>query len=117
MMGDHGGFWRLETLDEFEVVRGLLFRRFGDLLDEISAVFDEVDPFDVVYPGNTGEYDDVVREFVVLMQGRDVECTADLRRSIVQSLGYQFDEAALGDVVDRLTRRIGQLELGRLRGA
>jgi hypothetical protein len=59
-------FWILLGHEE-ELIREILKRRFGTLFSRVAAALETADPMDVVYPGNPGEYNDVVPEIVVLL--------------------------------------------------
>jgi hypothetical protein len=60
-------FWALETLAEERMVVRLLRRRFPQVFEGLAKIFEEVDPLDIVYPGNPDEYSDVVQEIIVLL--------------------------------------------------
>jgi len=107
-------FWCMETKDEFEVVKRLLRRRFGLLVDELSEAFDEIDPLDIVYPGNSDEYGRVVREFVVLMQGRDHRSVDDLRNALKLSLAACFNDPVELATENLLLEKVASLRLEAL---
>jgi hypothetical protein len=60
-------FWAIETLEEGQTVARLLKRRFPQVFESLSEIFEQADPLDVVYPGNPNEYSDVIREIIVLL--------------------------------------------------
>src|SRR5580692_9595456 len=60
-------FWAIETLEEGQTVARLLRRRFPQVFESLSEIFEQADPLDIVYPGNPNEYSDVVREIIVLL--------------------------------------------------
>jgi hypothetical protein len=64
-------FWSFTEPGEERTVDRVLRRRFPDAYSRLAAALEEADPMDVVYPGNPGEYHDVVREILVLLAGRD----------------------------------------------
>lgn len=109
------GFWRLETREEFDLIQRVLERRFGPLLRELSAALDEADPLEIVYPGNSGEYDDVVREFVVLMQGRDIRSLGDVQQALARSFAVRFDEPIEAAALAVISERLAEHGLGALR--
>jgi hypothetical protein len=57
----------LQSPDELRLVRDLLKRRFPETFSVLASCLEQADPCEVVYPGNPGEYDDVVREIIVLL--------------------------------------------------
>lgn len=56
----------LQTSSEFSLVREVLRRRFPDAYSLLTKALERADPLEIVYPGNSGEYDDVIREVLVL---------------------------------------------------
>lgn len=48
------------------MVREFLQRRFPRAYSIVAQSLEEADPFDIVYPNNPHEYDDVVREILVM---------------------------------------------------
>jgi hypothetical protein len=103
-------FWQIETKQEGEVVKNLLWRRFPYLYDKLSDSLEKADPFEVVYPNNPDEYSDVVREVIVLLapvNGRiqDLsyeEMTQVMRRGLRRCFGEPLSEPRLKAVVDLL---------------
>jgi hypothetical protein len=71
-------------------------RRFPETYSILSDCLEEADPMEVVYPGNSLEYDDVVREMVVLLaqsDGRlDGLTDASIEDLVRQALGRCFDD-------------------------
>jgi len=59
-------FWALETAVERSTVRVILQRRFPQTYALLARSLEEADPYDIVYPNNPHEYDDVVREMLVM---------------------------------------------------
>ena len=59
-------FWALETAAEMSTVRAILQRRFPTAYVLLAQSLEEADPYDIVYPNNPHEYDDVVREMLVM---------------------------------------------------
>ena len=103
-------FWQIETMQEGEVVKNLLTRRFPFLYNKLSDALEEADPFEVVYPNNPDEYNDVVREIIVLLapvNGRiqDLsyeELTRVVRRGLRRCFGEPLSDSRLKAVVDLL---------------
>ena len=60
-------FWVLEDANEFKLVRKILWRRFPEVAALLTDCFEQVDPLELVHPGNPDEYVDVVREMIVLL--------------------------------------------------
>ncbi|MFI5730377.1 hypothetical protein ACIA49_09680 [Kribbella sp. NPDC051587] len=59
-------FWSIETAAEAATVRVMLQRRFPQAYALLAQSLEEADPCEVVYPDNPDEYDDVVREMLVM---------------------------------------------------
>jgi hypothetical protein len=103
-------FWQIETMQEMEAVKNLLWRRFPYLYNKLSDALEEADPFEVVYPNNPDEYSDVVREVIVLLapvSGRiqdlsHEELTRIIRRGLMRCFGGPPSEPRLKVVVDLL---------------
>ena len=103
-------FWHIETMQEGEAVKSLLWRRFPYLYDKLSDALEEADPFEIVYPNNPNEYSDVVREVIVLLapvNGRiqDLsyeEITRVIRRGLGRCFGEPPSESRLKAAVDLL---------------
>lgn len=80
-------FWMLETSSEFSLVREVLRRRFPAAYSLLTESLERADPLEIVYPGNPGEYDDVIREILVLaahVNGALVELPMDQLDAIVR---------------------------------
>ena len=91
-------FWDLRTADEIRAVRMLLVRRFPHSYSLIESCLELADPFEIVYPGNPGEYDSVVREMLVLLApsaGSLKGVTIDeVRELLIESFARCFGEIA-----------------------
>ena len=59
-------FWQIESALDTEVVDTVLRLRFPVTYQVLEEALERADPLDVVYPGNPGEYRDVIREVLVL---------------------------------------------------
>lgn len=109
-MNDDQRFWQLETREEMETVHRILARRFPGIVDRLTTALDQVDPFDIVYPGNPGEYDDVVWEFLVLVAPTSGDLDwfaadqieAALRTSFRRCFEEPIDDAKLKEAVKAL---------------
>jgi hypothetical protein len=97
-VGSEDRFWNLETGDEIRSVRAALQRRFPETYSILSDSLEEADPMEVVYPGNPFEYDDVVREMLVLLapsSGHLASLTyAGLIALTTEALSRCYDELA-----------------------
>lgn len=60
-------FWQIESPRDTEVVDTVLRRRFPVTYQVLERALEQADPLDVIYPGNPGEYRDVIREILVLV--------------------------------------------------
>jgi hypothetical protein len=106
-------FWAIETLEEGQTVARLLKRRFPQVFESLSEIFEQADPLDVVYPGNPNEYSDVIREIIVLLapvEGKIGLLTPGQIEDLVkEGLGRCFDdepiERMVQDVVHMITAR------------
>lgn len=95
-------FWWFEPGEE-AVVDRVLRRRFPATHRRLSAALEEADPMEVVYPGNPGEYNDVVREILVLLAGNDGsvdglsvdELAAVIEKGLAGCFGEEADHAAV----------------------
>jgi hypothetical protein len=98
-------FWSFATPDEERTVDQFLRRSFPDSYRRLASALEEADPMDVVYPDNPGEYNDVVREVLVLLartNGSLRELTVDdLVDFIAEGLARRFGEEPDGDAVRR----------------
>ncbi|MCA2211586.1 hypothetical protein [Jidongwangia harbinensis] len=105
-------FWSFAEPGEERAVDRLLRRRFPDTYRRLAAALEQADPMDVVYPGNPGEYDDVVREILVLLAGAggsvDGMPVDELAGLIEEGLARRFGEPA----DDRAVRRAAELLAG-----
>ena len=91
-------FWNLQTAGEIRAVRELLVRRFPLGYALIARCLEQADPLEIVYPGNPGEYDAVVREMLVLLapsggslEGLSIEEVCEL---LTESIARCFGEMA-----------------------
>jgi hypothetical protein len=69
----------------------------------------EADPLEVVYPGNPGECEDVLREVMVLLPLEEVAgrpAASQVRSVAIEALRRCFGEAPDDDRVDHLVRLI-----------
>jgi hypothetical protein len=98
----------LETAAEISFARQFLQRRFPEAYSLLTRCLEEADPLEIVYPGNPGEYEDVVREIVVLADcvngdlgrlSRD-EVEAMVREGLGRCFGEEPDEARLETAVN-----------------
>lgn len=89
-------FWEIETRAEREIIQTVLARRFPELFRHLSRSLEQADPMEIVYPGNTGEYDSVVREMIVMLDPVDGD------------LGALTSEQIRGLVVDAIKRCFGE---------
>jgi hypothetical protein len=69
-------FWSFTEPGEERTVDRVLRRRFPDAYSRLAAALAEADPMDVVYPGNPGEYHDVVRRSWCCSPGGTAPLTA-----------------------------------------
>ena len=114
-------FWAIETLEEGQTVERLLRRRFPQVFESLSEIFEQADPLDIVYPGNPNEYSDVIREIIVLLapvEGKIGLLMPDQVEELVkEGLSRCFDdepiERRVQDVVRMITARFKVL-LGNL---
>lgn len=81
----------LETPDEELAVNAFLRRRFSKQFAMLGECLDAADPLDVAYPDNPGEYNDVVREVLVLL----ASVNADLSKVTVERLEEAIREGLL----------------------
>jgi hypothetical protein len=100
-------FWQLDTRDELALVKALLQRRFPTTWAVLTDCLDEADPLDIVYPGNPGEYDDVVEEeMLVLLAPVDGDLARlselELRSLVADGLARCFDTPPEPERVERL---------------
>jgi hypothetical protein len=103
-------FWELSTADELRLVSAILAARFPETYQRLSEALESADPFEVVYAGNPGEYDDVVREVIVLLAPVDGDLGSLDRRAIERLVreglsrcfGEEADEARFQHAVDLL---------------
>ena len=95
-MNDAQRFWQPETREELETVRRVLARRFPDIVNRLGTALEQVDPLDIVYPGNPGEYEDVVWEFLVLVPPTTVDLdqvpASQIESALRTSFRRCFDE-------------------------
>ena len=106
-------FWAIETLEEGQTVARLLQRRFPQVFESLSEIFEQADPLDVVYPGNPNEYSDVIREIIVLLapvEGKIGLLTpGQIEHLVKEGLGRCFDdepiERRVQDMVHMISAR------------
>jgi hypothetical protein len=103
-------FWAIETLEEGRAVARILERRFPRLFEGLSEIFEQADPFDIVYPGNPNEYSDVVREIIVLLapaEGNiDLLSPGQVEELVREGLGRCFDDELIETRVQNVVRLI-----------
>jgi hypothetical protein len=100
-------FWDVETAAEITVIRRVLQRRFPDLYQRLTTALEQADPYDVVDPDNPHEYDDVIREFLVMADPVDGDLThlsedqtTDLlKAALARCFGERLDESKLHHAV------------------
>ncbi|MEU4155634.1 hypothetical protein [Actinoplanes sp. NPDC026670] len=100
-------FWIFQDVAESRVVGAILERRFPGAYAVLSDSLERADPLDIVYPGNPGEYSDVVFEIIVLLapvggdikklSGDDVEQL--LREGLARRFGELPDESRVHEAV------------------
>ncbi len=100
-------FWIFQDVGEGRVVGAVLKRRFPDTFALLLDSLERADPLDIVYPGNAGEYSDVVFEIIVLLapvggdigklSGDDVEQL--LREGLARRFGELPDESKVREAV------------------
>ncbi|WP_020393015.1 hypothetical protein [Kribbella catacumbae] len=103
-------FWDLESAAESKLVRRLLQRRFPDLYQRLASALEQADPYDVVYPNNPGEYNDVIHEFLVMADPVDgdltrlsqTQITDLLKAALARCFGERLDETKLQHTVTLL---------------
>jgi hypothetical protein len=109
-------FWKLETRAEFEFVRKVLRRRFPDTYSLLEECLERADPFEIVYADNPGEYDDVVREIIVLVaqvNGALGDLPADrldeiVRDGLARCFGELPDEERVQNAVNVIASRLSR---------
>jgi hypothetical protein len=103
-------FWAIETLEEVRMVARLLRRRFPQVFEGLSEIFEEVDPLDIVYSGNPDEYSDVIREIIVLlapMEGQvGLLSSGQIEALVREGLSRCFDDEPVEGRVQDLVRKI-----------
>jgi hypothetical protein len=98
-------FWKLETRSEMEVVSLVLRRRFPETFSILEESLEFADPLDVVYPGNPGEYDDVVREIIVELPHVNGDLSG-LSLEQVSQIVVEGLERCFGELPDRSRVRL-----------
>lgn len=105
-------FWAIETLNEGRTVARLLHRRFPQVFEGLSEIFEQADPLDVVYPGNPNEYGDVVREIMVLLspvEGKiGLLAPRQIEELVREGLGRCFDDEPIESRVQDVVREIAE---------
>lgn len=82
-------FWTLQTTRERTAVNTVLARRFPHTSAVLSGCLEEADTQDIVYPGQSPEYTEVVREMLTLL----ADVYADLSRVTLERLEHVLCEA------------------------
>jgi hypothetical protein len=83
-------FWALlNTVEQHMAVRAVLKRGFPQTFAILLGCLEQADPLDIVYPDQTPEYPDVVRETLVLLS----DVYADLSRVSPERLEHVLVEA------------------------
>ncbi|MGW7533054.1 hypothetical protein [Amycolatopsis sp. NPDC054798] len=83
-------FWALlNTPEEYAAVKAVLNRQFAQTAAILSHCLEQADLQDIVYPGQTPEYPDVVREMLVLLS----DVLADLGQVPAERLEHVLREA------------------------
>ncbi|WP_147312470.1 hypothetical protein [Thermomonospora umbrina] len=112
-------FWNLGDAEEERVVQDILKRRFPVTYPLLGRSLEVADPMNVVYPGNSDEYSDVVRELVVLLAPVNGDISklgaADLKGLIVEALarcfGGEAEESRVESAVRTLRRSFSEAAL------
>jgi hypothetical protein len=102
-------FWELQTKEEMALVGALLRRRFGETFTLWEASLNEADPMEIVYPGNPGEYEDVIREVMVLLPSDESAmhlAATEARAVAIEALGRCFGEDPEDERVEYLVRLV-----------
>ncbi|TQN32826.1 hypothetical protein FHX37_2810 [Haloactinospora alba] len=103
-------FWSFESPSEKRTIKILLLRRFPQLIPLLIECFEESDPQDTVYPGHTGDYDEVVMELLVLLFGISPELEnaslPQLRDAVEGALARRFGEMPEKEDTERAVRLI-----------
>lgn len=79
-------FWEFEA-GEGSVVDTIFRRRFPETCAILQESLESADPMDIVYPNNPNEYNDVIREMIVLLAHEN----------------GSFDSFTLGQIEDLVT--------------
>lgn len=103
-------FWDPDSAAESKLVRRLLQGRFPDLYQRLASALEQADPYDVVYPNNPGEYNDVIHEFLVMTDPVDgdltrlsqTQITDLLKAALARCFGERLDETKLQNTVTLL---------------
>ncbi len=98
------------------MVARLLHRRFPQVFEGLSEIFEQADPLDVVYPGNPNEYSDVVREIIVLLAPVEGKigflAPSEVEDLVKEGLSRCFDdepiESRVQDVLRGISRRFSE---------
>ncbi|GAA3207090.1 hypothetical protein [Actinocorallia longicatena] len=100
-------FWNLGDAEEV-VVQGILRRRFPVTYSLLAEGLNNSDPMELVYPGNSDEYSDVIRELIVLLAPVNGDVSklgdVDLKNVLVEALARCFGEEADGLRIDHAVR-------------
>lgn len=90
-------FWVFEDAAEQRLVTSVLARRFPGAFAALSESLESADPLDLVYPGNPGEYSDVVIEVLVLLAPVNGVVSglsrSEIERVLREGLARRFGEA------------------------
>ena len=105
-------FWAIETLEEGQTVARLLHRRFPQVFEGLSEIFERADPLDIVYPGNPNEYSDVIREIIVLLAPVEGQISllapGQVEELVKEGLSRCFDDEPIEDRVQVVVRKIAE---------
>lgn len=93
--------WYGATLETRKAARRHLQTRYRRPYEVLEGSLESVDPADMVYPGNPGEYNDVVLEILTLTCHRDCSFTEfgrhDLMQILERALHFYFGEPVDGE--------------------
>lgn len=103
-------YWRLESLTEIQVIDGVLRRIFRHSYEVLTDALEFGDPLEVVYPGQFDEYNDVLRELMVLLADRYVDLNAyseaEIRAAVRTALARGFGEPPVEENFEKTIARI-----------
>lgn len=94
-------FWMLEGAAERSLARQFLRRRFPAAFALLSRSLEEGDPYGVVHPNNPNEYEDVVRELLVMADRVDGDLSRltrpEVENMVREALGRCFEAHSPGE--------------------